>query len=62
MATIKDNGGAYFVPAFSGLFAHYWRSDARGVSAGLTRYVQKGHIARAALEASAIIQAGSCGW
>jgi glycerol kinase len=51
--TVKDNGGAYFVPAFSGLFAPYWRSDARGVIAGLTRYVNKGHIARAALEASA---------
>jgi len=51
--TVKDNGGAYFVPAFSGLFAPYWRSDARGVMAGLTRYVNKGHIARAVLEASA---------
>ncbi len=51
--TVKDNGGAYFVPAFSGLFAPYWRSDARGVIAGLTRYVKKGHLARAALEASA---------
>jgi FGGY family of carbohydrate kinases, C-terminal domain len=51
--TVKDNGGAYFVPAFSGLLAPYWRSDARGVIAGLTRYVKKGHIARAALEASA---------
>ena len=51
--TVKDNGGAYFVPAFSGLFAPYWRSDARGVIAGLTRYVTKGHIARAVLEASA---------
>jgi glycerol kinase len=51
--TVEDNGGAYFVPAFSGLFAPYWRSDARGVIVGLTRYVNKGHIARAALEASA---------
>ena len=51
--TVEDNGGAYFVPAFSGLFAPYWRSDARGVIAGLTRYVTAGHIARAALEATA---------
>src|SRR5436190_3101968 len=51
--TVDDNGGAYFVPAFSGLFAPYWKSDARGVIAGLTRYVNKGHIARAALEATA---------
>ena len=51
--TVEDNGGCYFVPAFSGLFAPYWRSDARGVIAGLTRYVNKGHIARAALEATA---------
>ncbi len=51
--TVDDNGGAYIVPAFSGLFAPYWRSDARGVIAGLTRYVNKGHIARAVLEASA---------
>jgi glycerol kinase len=51
--TVEDNGGAYFVPAFSGLFAPYWRSDARGVIAGLTRYVNKGHLARAVLEASA---------
>lgn len=51
--TVDDNGGAYIVPAFSGLFAPYWRSDARGVIAGLTRYVNKGHIARAALEANA---------
>ena len=50
---VKDNGGAYIVPAFSGLFAPYWRSDARGVAAGLTRFVNKGHIARAVLEASA---------
>jgi glycerol kinase len=51
--TVEDNGGAYFVPAFSGLYAPYWRNDARGVIAGLTRYVNKGHIARAALEATA---------
>ncbi len=51
--TVSDNGGAYFVPAFSGLFAPYWRSDARGALVGLTRYVNKGHIARAALEAIA---------
>ena len=51
--TVEDNGGVYFVPAFSGLFAPYWRNDARGVIAGLTRYVNKGHIARAALEATA---------
>jgi glycerol kinase len=51
--TVADNGGVYFVPAFSGLFAPYWRSDARGVIVGLTRYVNKGHIARAALEAVA---------
>jgi glycerol kinase len=52
-ASVEDNGGAYFVPAFSGLFAPYWRSDARGVIAGLTRYVTKGHLARATLEATA---------
>lgn len=52
-ASVEDNGGAYFVPAFSGLFAPYWRSDARGVITGLTRYVNKGHIARAVLEATA---------
>jgi glycerol kinase len=51
--TVEDNGGAYFVPAFSGLFAPYWRSDARGVIAGLTRYVTAGHLARAVLEATA---------
>ncbi len=51
--TVDDNGGIYFVPAFSGLFAPYWRGDARGVIAGMTRYVTKGHIARAALEATA---------
>jgi glycerol kinase len=52
-ASVEDNGGAYFVPAFSGLFAPYWRSDARGALVGLTRYVNKGHIARAVLEATA---------
>ncbi len=52
-ASVDDNGGVYFVPAFSGLFAPYWRSDARGVIAGLTRYANKGHIARAVLEATA---------
>ncbi|ASD21158.1 MULTISPECIES: glycerol kinase GlpK [Cryobacterium] len=52
-ATVDDNGGAYFVPAFSGLFAPYWRADARGALVGLTRFVNKGHIARAALEAIA---------
>ncbi len=51
--TVEDNGGAYFVPAFSGLFAPYWRPDARGVIAGLTRFVNKGHMARAVLEATA---------
>ena len=51
--TVDDNGGAYFVPAFSGLFAPRWRPDARGVIVGLTRFVNKGHIARAALEATA---------
>jgi glycerol kinase len=51
--TVEDNGGAYIVPAFSGLFAPYWRSDARGVIAGLTRFVHKGHLARAVLEATA---------
>jgi glycerol kinase len=51
--TVDDNGGVYFVPAFSGLFAPYWRNEARGVIAGLTRFVNKGHIARAALEATA---------
>jgi glycerol kinase len=53
-ASVEDSGGAYFVPAFSGLFAPYWRPDARGVIAGLTRYVTKAHIARAALEATAL--------
>ncbi|MFC1418848.1 glycerol kinase GlpK [Streptacidiphilus cavernicola] len=51
--TVQDNGGAYIVPAFSGLFAPYWRDDARGVITGLTRYVTKGHLARAVLEATA---------
>jgi len=51
--TVDDNGGAYFVPAFSGLYAPYWKDSARGVIAGLTRYVNKGHIARAVLEATA---------
>jgi len=51
--TVEDNGGCYFVPAFAGLFAPHWRSDARGVIAGLTRYVNAGHIARAVLEATA---------
>ncbi len=50
---VPDNGGIYFVPAFSGLFAPYWQSDARGVIVGLTRFINKNHIARAALEASA---------
>lgn len=51
--TVKDNGGVYFVPAFSGLYAPYWKENARGVIAGLTRYVNKGHLARAVLEATA---------
>jgi glycerol kinase len=51
--TVEDNGGVYFVPAFSGLFAPYWKADARGVICGLTRYANKAHIARAVLEASA---------
>jgi glycerol kinase len=51
--TVPDNGGAYFVPAFSGLFAPHWRPDARGALVGLTRYINKAHIARAALEATA---------
>jgi glycerol kinase len=50
---VEDNGGCYFVPAFSGLYAPYWKSDARGVLVGLTRYINKSHIARAALEATA---------
>jgi glycerol kinase len=51
--SVEDNGGAYFVPAFSGLFAPYWRPDARGAIVGLTRFVNRGHLARAALEATA---------
>ena len=51
--TVDDNGGLYFVPAFSGLYAPYWKDNARGVIAGLTRFVNKGHIARAAIEATA---------
>ena len=51
--TVEDNGGVYFVPAFSGLFAPYWRGDARGIIAGLTRFANRGHIARAVLEATA---------
>jgi glycerol kinase len=51
--TVKDNGGIYFVPAFSGLYAPYWKENARGVIAGLTRYANKGHLARAVLEATA---------
>jgi glycerol kinase len=50
---VEDNGGAYFVPAFSGLFAPHWRPDARGTIVGLTRFVNRGHLARAALEATA---------
>lgn len=52
-ASVEDNGGAYFVPAFSGLFAPYWKGDARGALVGLTRFVNRGHIARAVLEATA---------
>jgi glycerol kinase len=51
--SVEDSGGIYFVPAFSGLFAPYWKSDARGAIVGMTRYVNKGHLARAALEATA---------
>ena len=51
--TVDDNGGVFFVPAFSGLFAPYWRDDARGAIVGLTAYANRGHIARAALEAAA---------
>jgi glycerol kinase len=51
--SVEDNGGIYFVPAFSGLFAPYWRADARGVIVGMTRFINKGHLARAALEATA---------
>jgi len=50
---VNDNGGIYFVPAFSGLFAPYWRSDARGAIVGMTRYINKSHLARATLEATA---------
>jgi glycerol kinase len=50
---VTDNGGIYFVPAFSGLYAPYWKDSARGVIAGLTRYAGKGHLARAVLEATA---------
>jgi glycerol kinase len=67
--TVEDNGGAYFVPAFSGLFAPHWRSDARGAIVGLTRYVNRGHLARAVLEATAfqtreVLEAmnADCGW
>ncbi|MGH3845260.1 MAG: glycerol kinase GlpK [Pseudonocardiaceae bacterium] len=67
--TVEDNGGAYFVPAFSGLFAPHWRPDARGAIVGLTRYVNRGHLARAALEATAfqtreVLDAmnADCGW
>jgi len=52
-ASVQDSGGSYIVPAFSGLFAPYWRSDARGVIVGLTRFINRGHIARAALESTA---------
>jgi glycerol kinase len=52
-STVEDNGDVYFVPAFSGLFAPHWRDDARGILAGLTRYANRGHIARAVLEATA---------
>ena len=51
--TVKDSGGIYFVPAFSGLFAPYWKNDARGAIVGMTRYIDRGHIARAVLEATA---------
>jgi glycerol kinase len=53
-ASVKDNGGVYFVPAFSGLYAPYWKENARGVIAGLTRYANKAHMARAVLEAVAL--------
>ncbi len=66
-STVEDNGGAYFVPAFSGLFAPYWRSDARGAIVGLTRFVNRGHLARAALEATAfqtreVVEAMNADW
>ncbi|MEA2756276.1 MAG: glycerol kinase, partial [Aliidongia sp.] len=51
--SVEDNGDVYIVPAFSGLYAPYWRADARGIVAGLTRFAHKGHLARAALEATA---------
>src|SRR6202045_3223311 len=51
--TVNDNGGIYFVPAFSGLYAPYWKENARGVIVGLTQYANKGHLARAVLEATA---------
>jgi glycerol kinase len=51
--TVEDNGGVYFVPAFSGLYAPYWKASARGVIAGLTRYANRGHFARSVLEATA---------
>ncbi|NEW48388.1 FGGY-family carbohydrate kinase, partial [Nocardia cyriacigeorgica] len=52
-AQVADNGGVYFVPAFSGLFAPRWHAEARGVIAGLTSYITRGHLARAVLEATA---------
>ena len=52
-ASVEDNGDVYFVPAFSGLYAPHWRSDARGVIAGLTRFANRGHLCRAVLEATA---------
>lgn len=52
--TVNDNGGIYFVPAFSGLYAPHWNQNARGVIIGLTRYATKGHLARAVLEATAL--------
>jgi glycerol kinase len=68
-ATVEDNGGTYFVPAFSGLFAPHWRPEARGAIVGLTRYVNRGHLARAVLEATAfqtreVLEAmnADCGW
>src|SRR5206468_5919127 len=51
--SVEDNGGVYFVPAFSGLYTPYWKHNARGVITGLTRYANKGHLARAVLEATA---------
>src|SRR5262249_30321160 len=51
--SVEDNGGIYFVPAFSGLFAPRWRADARGTIVGMTRFTNRGHLARAALEATA---------